>query len=192
MDHDKGRKLINVLADCLNYCSLPYFAIQGTALGMYRDKGFTPTEKDIDLGFLLENLDSGRLAVLIKLLTSNGLDIELFVRPFNRVRTIVVWGDNAHADIVGFGKHKDKRYTAIPDRPWIKEPYCIVHPAHIMENYQQVQCFGRTWNVPSPIEGYLEGEYGSGWRTPKDDSVSRRRVYNYLKAEGIVNGNPRT
>jgi phosphorylcholine metabolism protein LicD len=186
MDHEKGKNLLLLTAEVLNSLRIPFFLIQGTALGAYRDKGFTPTERDIDIGFLQEDMSGYVVRSLISILINKDLDIEVFVKPFSYVRTLVVWGEGAKLDLVGFSKHKNQRYTASPIRPWTEEnPYAIVHDSDIIEFHDDVEMFGRTWKVPSPIETYLQREYGD-WKTAREDHVSQTRIYNYLKTENIL------
>jgi len=56
MNKENGKKLLLEFANWLDEFEIPFFLIQGTALGAYRDKEFTPTEQDIDLGYLVEDL----------------------------------------------------------------------------------------------------------------------------------------
>jgi hypothetical protein len=72
-----------------------------------------------------------------------------------------------------------------PVLKWLKKPYSIVHDRAMVENYDQVTLFGRTFNVPHPIEDYLRLEYGDDWRTPREDHISRTRIYHYVRDEGI-------
>ena len=53
---ENGRRLLLETADILDELGIRFFLIQGTALGAYRDHGFTPTEADIDFGVLVEHL----------------------------------------------------------------------------------------------------------------------------------------
>jgi phosphorylcholine metabolism protein LicD len=178
MDHECGERLILAIANILDSLRVPYFLIQGTALGAYRDQGFTPTEKDIDIGFLQENMSSYTALSLVSLVTNTlHLDVEVFVKPMTVSRTFVIWGDGAKLDLVGFSKKNNQRYTIIPVRPWITEPYALVHEATILETYEKVSVWGREWDVPSPIETYLKREYGNQWLVPVEDHVSRTRVY---------------
>lgn len=175
MDHQKAQQVLLDTAAILDYLDVPYFLIQGTALGAYRDKGFTPTERDIDIGILFENF---KPLALIKEFLLSGYDIEAFANP---IRTVVLWKDCIHIDLVGFLSHGDKRYTYGPKREWIKESYALVHDAELLETYEHVELFGKRFFVPSPIETYLEREYGD-WKTPREDHVSRTRVYGFVEA----------
>lgn len=188
MNHDAGRRLILELGEVLDEIRVPFFLMQGTALGAYRDKGFSRYEKDVDIGILYEHLAPVR-AALVGYLLSEGYDVEQFVMPFTRPRTLVAFkrfGSHVvKADLVGMMPWKGQRFTYPPVRDYVREPYALVHEATILESYRPVEVWGRSWNVPERIEAYLEREYGPGWRTPKDDSESRTRVADYVTREQI-------
>lgn len=196
MDKERGREILLEVAGVLDYWRVPFFLIQGTCLGAVRDKGFVPHEKDIDIGILQEHMGSIPVSAIVQ----RGYDIELFTTPFNRIRTVVLWKDNVKVDLVGFTEWtlitncmgemsigKRVRFTASPVRHWIDKPYAIVHDANLLERYVTIEMFGRQWNVPHDYTHYLLMEYGTDWRKPKDDHVSRTRIYDFLKREGIPN-----
>lgn len=188
MDHDAGRMALVELAGILDSLHVPHFLIQGTALGAYRDKGFVPTERDIDIGVLQEHLQPS-FGAIAHILCDRGYEIESWALPFQHCRTLVVRMHDVKADIVGMMQWQNKRFTACPVHHTIPKPYAIVHSAEMLETYQTVELFGRTFNIPSPIEQYLEREYGTGWRTPQDDHISRTRIYNFLQDNGINDAN---
>lgn len=172
----------------LKALGIPHFLIQGTALGAHRHGDFVPDEKDIDIGVLQEHLTphAGRLC---QAFVDSGCEIETWARPFNHVRTIVAYLNSPcriKVDIVGFNKWHNKRFTACPVHPSIPNPYAIVHDAALLETCETAELCGLTFNVPSPVTQYLELEYGPDWRTPKDDHVSRTRIYNFLQDNGIT------
>lgn len=188
MDHDWNRLCLFELSDVLDKLGLMFVLLQGTALGAYRDKGFAPTEKDIDLGVLYEEFHP-KACKLVETLIRLGYEVTTYSRPFQYCRTVVAQKrghfteGGSKTDIVALMRWKDKRFVATPERAGRKdEPYALVHEAKILEPpYDQIEMFGREFNLPTPIETYLEREYGSGWRTPTEDHVSRTRIYNFLR-----------
>jgi len=185
MNKQAGKEILLKIADILDEVGIPFYLMQGTALGAYRDGGFAPTERDIDFGILYENLH-GKVRSLLDALKRGKFNYETFAKPFNHPRTIVVSKRNVHADLVSVFRWKDYRVNATPISTNF-EPYCLIHKAHLLENYQDVEVFGRTFKIPSPIEEYLETEYGPEWRIPSDDNRSRTRVYGFLEEEGVPN-----
>jgi len=185
-NEEAGRKCLLETADILDYWGVPFFLIQGTALGAYRDKGFTPTERDIDFGILQEHLD--RIAPeLAMAFVQTGYQIESYSLPFSKCRTLVVWKYGIHVDLVGWMLWKGVRFTYSPVHPSVTEPYALVHDRKMLETYEPVELFDRMFVVPNPIETYLALEYGDDWRTPREDHVSRTRVYGFLEKEGVPN-----
>lgn len=187
MDKEIGREVLIEVAGVMDEMAMPFFLMQGTALGAHRDGGFVPLERDIDFGILIENFGprADELAGKLELL---GYEIRKIVEPFTIPRTIVAAKNGAKVDIVGFMLWKETtRFTATPlDRFSVgPRPWAILHRREFLENYETVEMFGRSFNVPSPIEDYLESEYGEDWRTPKDDHVSRGRVYNFIRDNGL-------
>jgi phosphorylcholine metabolism protein LicD len=183
-NNENGKKLLLEVAGILDGQEIPFFLMQGTALGAYRDGGFTPTEADIDLGILQENL--GPIARgLINRLVLEQFQVETYCLPFQQCRTIVAWKYGIHVDLVGFIRWKDKRFTHSPYHPSVRKHYAIVHDAAMLENYRTIKLFGREFNAPENIEEYLKREYGAEWRVPMKDHISRTRIYDYVEQEGI-------
>lgn len=181
MDHKLGEQALLDINLIMNFRRIPYFLIQGTALGAYRDQGFTPTERDIDLGILIENF----LPAWWRLkndLQEYGFEVTTRDKPFNRVRILVAKRGGVKVDITTYVPWKKTRFCANTD-PALD--YAVVYHREMIECYDFVSLFGSTFRVPQPIEQYLELEYGEDWRTPQDDSVSRTRHYHFVKSERI-------
>lgn len=189
MNHEAGRDCLLELDDLLCGLGVPHFLLQGTALGAWRDKGFVPHERDIDIGVLQEHLQP-KVPALLGRLQAQGFDVEVFQMPFTRPRTVVAFKQYptgiAKADIVGLARWRDWRFTQTACRAYVEEPYAIVHRADLLEGCRETATlWGRRFLVPRDIEYYLMCEYGPRWREPRDDHVSRTRVYNFIEREGI-------
>lgn len=172
------------------------FLIQGQVLGAVRDGGFTPSEKDLDIGvwgWKFPHMGGRFLANLV----NRGYEIETRHRTFPGSRathTVVVYHGltQTKCDVVGFflNKTTNDMYAVTPNDPVnVPRPYAIVHPRELLERRRNIELFGQTYSIPGETEAdterYLEREYGPDWRTPRDDHVSRARVYNYLKLNGL-------
>lgn len=183
-DRAVGKQVLLDLTNMLNNMGVPHFIIQGTALGAYRDRDFTPTEADVDIGILIEHLVPNVVELWNKL-DAYCTKVRAFKQPFSQVRTLCGDMYGIHFDIVGVMKWNNERFVSSPRIPTVLEPYSIVHPAELLENTETIEMFGQEFQVPSPIETYLEREYGSTWRTPRKDHVSKTRIYNYCKDRNI-------
>lgn len=184
MKHDNGRKLLFELDDVMKECSIPFFLIQGTALGAHRDNGFTSTEGDIDFGVLWEDF-AGKQSYLVKTLTDRHFEVRTISRPFTRIRSLVAWKYGEHADIVSFIPWKGLRFVARPLDERNLPRYSIVHSASLIDMQKPIYLFSRRFLAPFPIESYLKLEYGDDWRTPRHDHESRTRRYDFVEKEGI-------
>lgn len=183
MDKVKGRECLLKVRTILTELDVDFFLILGTALGAYRDKGFTPTEKDIDLGFLYEEF-AKHVGDIARSLILNGFDVRSVSYPFRRCRVLVAHHEGVKVDLVSYVPRGDKRFCSNSDQK--TKPYSIVHSREMLERYEPIQLFGKEFLVPSPIEKYLKLEYGEDWRTPRQDHKSRTRHYFYRKEQGIA------
>lgn len=182
MDKKIGQEVLLELADILDGMNIPFFLIQGTALGAYRNKGFVPTELDIDFGFLAEDFVERIPGLRDKLEKQYWYTVAVMDDPFKFPRTLVAAKKGVKADLVGYFRWKGWRFTH--SRTVIGRPYAIGHSASLLETYEELILFGRKFKVPSPIIEYLRREYDK-WREPREDHYSRTRVYGFIENEEI-------
>ena len=169
MNTNVAQSILLEQASIFDQLGLPFFLIQGTALGAHRDNGFVPNEKDIDFGFLQEDFTpkADRLAIALE---NTGYTVNRCARPFRQVRTIKTLKNGIRTDLVSYMKWKDKRFTHNTD-PKTK-PYAIVHDAILLENYQTANVFGRDFNVPAPIENIISPREYDDWK----NTTRRQRI----------------
>lgn len=179
MDPLEGRQALIEVHNILLDLKITHFLILGTALGAYRDNGFVPGEKDIDIGFLAEKFywQAGRI---VDRLINVGFECRTVNKPFEKCRAIKANRGSVKLDLVAYILWKDKRFCTSSI-----EEYSIVHDRKMLERYEEVRLFNETFLIPSPIEQYLELEYGPDWRVPQNDNRSRTRVYGFRRSEGI-------
>jgi len=168
MDKEKGKKLLLEFTEILDYFGIPHFLIQGTALGAYRDNGFTPTEKDIDIGYLIEDLGEGLIKRLCRRLMRQKYQIKTFSRPFTKIRMMNATKSGCRIDLTGFMKWEDKRFASRIDDERKLIEVSIVHHHSMLEEYRKIELFGKEFNIPEQIETYLELTYGD-WKVPSED-----------------------
>jgi hypothetical protein len=179
-DQDAAREVLNELHHLLLGTSP--FLIQGTALGAYRDEGFTPFADDIDIGFLQEDFNLFGKNIALRLI-GRGFEIRTVNAPFTRCRSIKAVRDGIKIDLNGYMLWNDARFVCNSDTA--AGSYAVVYDRKLIEKTQTIKLFGRDWQIPSPVEEYLAHEYGETWRTPSRSNVSACRVYNYLTKENI-------
>lgn len=174
MNESDGRLCLFEAANVLEDARVPFFLAYGTALGAYRDKGFTPTEIDIDLGVLSENLVP-RAGRLINDFSNTGWEVWGVVRPLNRCWALKLWKRGVGVDLIGFSSYREQRFNPTACGDW-----CYVYPARMIEHQSSLEMFGRSFCAPSDMPSYLEYEYGEGWRTPAPDFSHRSRIDGYV------------
>lgn len=181
-DKDVAKGVMNDLHRVLNYYGA--FLIQGSALGAYRDGGFTPQADDIDIGLLEEDLVRHTHRIVPSLIFE-GFEIRTVNQPFTKIRSIKAVKNGIKVDINGFMKWKDVRFVCNSDQT--VKPYAVVYPAEMIEPKLKtsIRVFGVSWMIPNDPESYLAHEYGPDWRTPSSSNVSACRVYDYINKERI-------
>jgi len=190
MDNQVAKDVLFEVADVLDAAGVPFFLQCGTALGAYRDGAFIEGDGDIDIGFLLEDTQTScykpsAIVSTITELRQRGFNAKGVSKPWNFCRALKLAKNGIHVDICGWMRHGGERF--LQSR---RKDYALVHPAIIIETVEPVDWLGRTFQIPSPAEKYLESEYGPDWCTPLPPEKcgtfeSKNRIYGYLKARGI-------
>jgi len=183
MNHKRAAADLLEVHAVLNRMSIPFFLIQGTALGAYRDNGFCLTERDIDLGFLAEYL-LPRIDELAEELKKVGCNCQVISKPFTSKRLIKVNGpQGTHIDLISYAEQMFRgnrlRYCQATNLD-----YAVVFPAYIVEEVRSIVFLNQQFWLPSDTEVYLSLEYGE-WQTPRYDSVSLCRVPSFFKRQKI-------
>lgn len=119
------------------------FLMLGTALGFYRDNGFCKGDFDLDVGVICTKEELSNL--FIELMGNEFVPGKFFLNPG--------WEMNLHFH--KYGTLFDVYFQFLDD----------VDP--MVEKFDIVEYKGVKFNVPSPIEEYLELEYGPTWKTPE-------------------------
>lgn len=153
----------NLLEDWHDICTslnIPHFLLFGTCLGFHREQGYIKDDNDLDVGVLC---DSQRLGMLVVALRGKG--------------------------IVDSGRLVDNinfmRYGVMLD-VWHK-----IGPLHhkYLEKFDTIIHEGVEYNMPSPVEDYLEFVYDD-WRTPAKGEFKNNVWINkgYLRSYVNVKG----
>ena len=133
---ERSDKLLEDWDDVCIELNIPHFLVLGTCLGFHRDKGYIESDSDLDVGVLCDPpIVKELIAGLLKKGIAYGGSLAVNIN-FGR--------DNILLDI------------------WHK--FGPLHQA-FLKKFDTIEYEGRTYNTPSPIEGYLEFLYVD-WRTP--------------------------
>ena len=144
MDKMLADKVLEDFDDLCKSLELRYCLVGGTSLGFYRDGGFILWDDDMDVWIDCDPVKDGRFYVMLDRLVELGFTFFSDNHRFCR--------DNTWLDIW----KGDYREGVLP----------------FLESFDAVVYNGRTYNLPHPIEGYLEYKYGD-WRTPRDWRIPR-------------------
>lgn len=145
-------KILEDWDDVCTALNIPHFLLLGTCLGFHRNKGYIEGDSDLDVGVLC---DPQRVNILAKALLERGIE------------------DGGHL----ISNINFKRHGVLLD-VWHK--FGPLHHKYF-DNLDVIVYEGRTYNTPSPIEGYLEFTYFD-WKTPT--------AYNARGADGSLIGKP--
>lgn len=162
-----AQKVLRECAIIFDNISLSYFLSYGTALGAHRDKGFTPYELDIDIGFLVEDVVP-KTGSLVRDLIDHHYQVRTVHGRFTIPYAIVAEKSGIKVDMVGLIPWNDQVYGGGLVRldPCHDNPDSAVWPGELFEGDLTVHMFGRDWPMPFMIEEYLEHTYGKMWRVP--------------------------
>lgn len=131
-----------------------YVLNAGTALGLYRDKDFIPSDTDIDVVILTDKpFELGELEGFYEYqrLDNNGVPVQ---RCYQDKDNGVIF------DVYFYYPRGDKAVS-----PYLHD---LVIPLTIYQNRQKIATKYGEFYFPSPIEDYLLANYGDDWMIPSN------------------------
>lgn len=191
MDRIVGEKLLLQCVNIFEQIDLPFFLSYGTALGVYRDGGFTPTEVDIDFGFRIEDFVP-KVPLLVSSLVYQGFEIETLNPPFSQCWAVKARKFDIGVDMVATipwncqTYNDDCRFEISAATLNRRSEFCGVYPKELVESVRGVSSFGRQLPVPNRIEMYLRLLYDD-WKTPRLDHTHKHRIDQFRQTRGIPN-----
>lgn len=188
-DRGIAKNLLIEIDSILQSIDLPYFLSYGTSLGAYRDNDFTPTEVDIDMGFLIEDF-LPKNSVFIKLLLSKDYEITVLQGPFTKPYIIIAKKHNIKIDMVALIPWNDQVFggRCVRFEPHYEHPFAGVYPGECFTCPATAPMFDRLWPIPDKIEKYLHHIYGVNWATPSiiADHTHHHRVHKFMETRGVT------
>jgi hypothetical protein len=129
----------------------------GTALGLYREKGFIPQDSDVDIMILSDGIDQEKV-------------LDAFEKHYTLIRTVYYDGkyhqlafqgkDNFIVDLCFFFEDGEN-YTSYCEGGYWKDPVDTIGGFKLFDTH-----YGEM-PLPENIEDYLIDRYGEDWETPK-------------------------
>ena len=153
----------------LDKLNIPFMLFCGTALGAYRDGAFCPgDEDDIDVAIDIKYYD--KLQEMKKAMSHFQIGHSWLAKDglCPEISFIKLHEDSCHTKIDVFFLSK------IDDQMCWRFYRCHNPENHTtkglnmdyMDNLQEIEFYGETYNILDDIEGYLKDNYGENWRTP--------------------------
>jgi phosphorylcholine metabolism protein LicD len=153
---DQAVQNLNDIKNILDELKITFWLDGGTCLGAYRDKDFCEgDEDDIDLCCKYDYVNF-KDEIINRALK---LGFTLF---HNWKMEIALIRNGSKIDIFFYKKQNNEYFSHLYSGDNI-DSWCVV-PDKYYDNLENVKFYGVEFNIPSPIEEYLEFKYGD-WRT---------------------------
>ena len=146
-DIEKSDEMLETWDNICNELNIPHMLIYGTCLGFYRDGGFIKGDNDIDVRVLCnrEKWDELTRKLDEKGIKKTNPPKGFAFRKYGLLMCI---------------ERSEKVGIVVFENGW---EYMLPPLYH---EFDTVEYKGRKYNVPHPIEKYLEIRYGKDWRVP--------------------------
>jgi len=161
------RKCFLEICDIFEKNDIFYFIQAGTLLGAYREKDFIKWDWDVEIS-LFEKDFINNYEIIKKELIRNSFKV------IHEVKS----NESGKIDVI---KEFDEKSTVFEIVSWSYNAkkkeffrWKINIPEKFLINFQKIYFLGREFNCPSPIELYLEHQYGD-WKTP--NRTSNKNIY---------------
>lgn len=157
---EKADKVLREWDDVCKELKITHFLTEGTCLGLFRDKGYIEGDNDIDVGVLCTRDTRKKLT---RKLREYGFEVGRKLEKTQHFHKYGILLD------VRFRFGSRKRFLA---------------------SFDKVYYNSRFYNVPHPVEEYLEARYGN-WRTPKKElkktaMVMLRKIFHHIVPEQLL------
>lgn len=150
---------------------LPFFLMEGTLLGVYRNGDFIEgDEDDIDLGMRSRYFTMSNVNDMTEALEAVGFELtKRFVHPDLGTLEGVSYkrGEN-HIDVFPIHTKSDAAFMLAKGRgrPGFPPVIAFVYPLECFESFDTIEFLGVKFNIPHDVEVFLAARYGENWRTP--------------------------
>ena len=139
---------------------IPFFLIYGSCLGAVREGKILECDTDIDLGIYLEDLQPN-YCKMKEAFEANGFKAFGFSYPYREPRSLNIYKYDILIDIRGFEKWEGGRFLQIVDSNRIDRA-----DVYSFKDVEPIEFCGKEFMAPSPVETYIEENYGKDWKTP--------------------------
>lgn len=138
LDKILADKILEDFVDVCDDLNVRYCLAYGTCLGFYRGGGYISYDSDIDVWVECDPAGDEKFHVMLERLRALGF---VFLSDHHRFCRNNVWLDIFRGNYEGI--------------------------LSFVESFDTIIYNKRTYNLPHPVEEYLEHTYGKDWRVPK-------------------------
>jgi len=166
MNRKQALRNLQDIAMVLEARDVQFWLTDGTLLGLVRDNHLLPHDTDTDMGLWSDSFDPDVLIDLV----NRGFIIERFFGVPADGFEITLKRKSIHTDLFFFYSFEACVYHSA---------YFRLDPRHgdaerLDYRYRTINIGtrsfrGQVWNVPEPVEFYLEQKYGCDWRSKRVD-----------------------
>ena len=175
----KQIRFIHTLVDIdniLNDSNQTYFLSCGTALGVHREQKFIEHDFDIDLGIFAKDYDK---SIEDKILSKFTLTHRLGTLDTGYELSFTHPSTKVNVDIFLYYPEQDYLWAPSFFGLCDKSEKKMCRLKYSKFDLHPISFLGRKFNIPHPIERYLQESYGLDWKVPK--------IFSYF--DGLENGN---
>jgi len=157
-----GIRNLTIARDVLTELGVRYFLIDGTLLGLVREKNFIPHDKDLDIGVFAEDFTPLTFGLCVSKMMEQGFILQHCYGEWDKHFEAAWRRKDLKLDFFFYFKKENKRvFTAYKGNDVIEYWY----PSSMIELLAPVSFLGETFTAPRDPEAVLRHKYGD-WKTP--------------------------
>ncbi len=151
--------------EALNKSQVKYCLMNGTLLGLYRDKQLIAHDRNLDVAVLeYEDLNT----ILFNFFVA-GFSIGRYAIRYGKPQQIVFYKDKVVFDIIFYKQHGEDIYSFGEKDLYFK------HDLKHFTNLQHLDFKGFSYPIPFNTERWLASTYGNNWKIPKKEKPNNWR-----------------
>lgn len=154
---DSPERYLDKTKELLDELGVSWGFAFGTALGLYREKGFIPHDSDIDVMILADDVDADAIFSKFK----EHYSVVRTVTKDGRYHQIAYQDDNLFIIDLCFFYKEGENHTSFCEGGFWKDSVDTIGGFKLFDTD-----FGQ-YPLPEKIEDYLVARYGGDWQTPK-------------------------
>ncbi len=157
------KKIVLEITALLRRLNIRYFIQAGVLLGAVREKYFIPWDWDVEISVFTDEIVGDKFENLVNELRKEDFKI-LKVNPFYK---------NLKVDVSKYVSPESSSFTIygwyLDKESKVYRRNSFVIPKEFISNLGKIEFLGEEFLCPSPVEKYLEFQFGN-WREPKKSS----------------------